>query len=57
MLLVMLFQMMKSRITEAVKMKERVFANRDGLKLERASGASASLRSGAFVASKCLDIS
>ena len=38
-------------------MKERVFANSDGLKLEIASGASASLRSSAFVASKRLDIS
>ena len=57
MLLVMLFETMKSRITEAVKMKERVFAYSDGLKLERASRASASLQSRAFVASKRLDIS
>ena len=40
---VMLFETMKLRITEAVKMKERVFANSDGLKLEITSGTSASL--------------
>ena len=57
MLLVMPFEMTKSRITEAVKMKECVFASRDRLKLERASGASTSLRSRAFIASKRLDIS
>lgn len=43
MLPVMLFEMEKSRITEAIKMKEHVFANSDRLKLEIASGASTSL--------------
>ena len=57
MLPVMLFETTKSRVTEAIKMKERVFANSDGPKLEIASGASASLRSSAFVTSKRLVIS
>ena len=38
-------------------MKERVFAYSEGLKLERASRASASLWSRAFIVSKRLDIS
>ena len=43
MLLVVLLETKKSRIAKAVELKERIFADWDGLELETASGAPASL--------------